>query len=601
VAKRKTIRIGGAAGMWGDSSISTPQLLAKGDLDIIIYEMLAEVTMGILARAKAKDPGKGYAVDFVDVTLALYLKDMKAKGVRVVTNAGGVNPRACADAIRALAKSQGIDIKVAAIDGDDLTGRMDELSAAGIVEMTHGTPPPARTLACHAYLGAAPIADALDAGADIVVTGRCVDSALVLGPLIHAFDWALDDYAKLAQGSLAGHLLECGAQSTGGLMTDWEATDSWVDIGYPIAEVSADSSFVLTKAPDTDGIVSIASASEQLIYEIGDPHSYILPDVVCDFAEVNLEQIGPDRVKVTGARGAAPTPTLKAGALEVDGYRLLITLLVVGRDAARKADRMAATLFARLTKIFAALGWEDFDETSVETLGAESNYGPASRMTRSREVVLKIGARHARPEALGLLGREAPSMGISMAQGVSGGGGGRARATPYIRLHSLLVPREMVTANVILDGEPVAERRAEAPRTQPLAPHSPDAEDAAQPREATVRAPLMGLAYARSGDKGDGANIGVIARHPDFVAAIAREVTSAQVKAYLAHFVKGEVRRYAMPGVHAFNFTLDQALGGGGLASLRYDPQGKAFGQMLLDLEIDVPESLTRHPAYHAE
>ncbi|MEM7343437.1 MAG: acyclic terpene utilization AtuA family protein, partial [Chloroflexota bacterium] len=449
---QKTVTIGGAAGAWGDSSLSTPQLLAAGNLDYLIYEMLAEVTMAILTKIKLRNPKAGYTTDFVDPFMKQHLAEIRRQGIKVVTNAGGINPQAAADAVRAIADEQGLDLKIAIVEGDNLLARADELRNLGLTEMAAGTPIPQKLLSINAYLGALPIAAALDAGADMVITGRVVDSALVLGPLIHEFGWTATDYDKLAQGSLAGHLLECGPQSTGGLLTDWEQVDSWFNMGYPIAECAADGSFILTKPDGTDGLVNRATVTEQILYEIGDPRAYILPDVTCDFADVQLTEVGDDRVKVEGATGSPPPDTYKACALEMDGYRIMSLLMVTGRDAVRKAQRVGETVFERIRPVFAEKGWGDFRAISIEILGGESQFGQHSQASTSREVVLKMAAHHDNKEALALFAREIPSSALSMAQSIITGGAGLPRPTPYLRVYSFLVPREFV--DITVDGKP---------------------------------------------------------------------------------------------------------------------------------------------------
>lgn len=600
----KTINIGGAAGAWGDSALATPQLLASKKLDYIMYEALAEITMAILTRAKMKNPQAGYAIDFIDPILKHNLREIRRQGIRVITNAGGINPQAAANALREIASAQGIELKIAVVEGDDLMAQSDELRASGLLEMATQVPIPERLFSFNAYLGAFPIAAALAAGADVVITGRVVDSALVLGPLIHEFGWSTTDYDKLAQGSLAGHLLECGPQSTGGLLTDWESVASWVNMGYPIAECHADGSFVLTKADGTDGIVNRKSATEQILYEIGDPCAYMLPDVVCDFSQIQLTEIAPDRVLVEGARGKPAPSTYKACALEPDGYRLQFMAMIGGRDAARKAQRVGEAIIEHTRQAFKRLGMADFRDTLIETLGGESTYGPHSRARAAREVILKVGAHHDNKHALAFFAREIPSIGLSMAQGITGGGAGRARPAPFIRVHSFLIPRESVTISVTLDGE-VVEFNSEISEFSTITVEN--SSQTAQTQDSTaniaedsVEVPLIRIAYGRSGDKGDICNVGIAARHPDFVPIIAQQLTAANVKQYLAHLVKGEAKRYELPGLHAFNFVLYEALGGGGTASLRYDPQGKAMAQMVLDYPIFVPNALLAHPAFHA-
>jgi hypothetical protein len=278
----KVIRIGGASGFWGDSSVGAPQLVAAG-VDYLVFDYLAELTMSILAAARGKNPELGYATDFVTVTMKAILKDVVAKNIRVISNAGGVNPQACAQAIRALAAEQGVAVKVAVVLGDDVMPLVDALRGEDVRELQSGAPLPAKLVTANAYLGALPVKRALDAGAQIVITGRCVDSAVTLGALMHEFGWAVDDYDRLAQGSLAGHIIECGCQATGGLHTDWESVPDWPNIGYPVIECHADGHFVATKPAGTGGLVNCAVIAEQMLYEIGDPRGYLLPDVRCDF------------------------------------------------------------------------------------------------------------------------------------------------------------------------------------------------------------------------------------------------------------------------------------------------------------------------------
>ena len=592
----KQIKIGGAAGAWGDSSLSTAQLLATETLDYLVYEGLAEVTMAILTRAKMKNPEAGYAIDFINPVLKTHLREIKRQGIRVVTNAGGINPQGAAQALRQIAKEQGIALKVAVIEGDNLLPQLDQLRAEDIREMAHNTPLPEQVLAINAYLGAFPIAVALDAGADVVITGRVVDSALMLGPCIHEFGWTATEYDKLAQGSLVGHLLECGPQSTGGLLTDWESVDSWVNMGYPIAEVAADASFVLTKPEGTDGLVNRASVTEQILYEIGNPRAYVLPDVVCDFADVQLSEIGENRVHVAGAKGYPPPTTYKATTLEQDGYRLLFLLMITGHDAVRKAQRVGESLFMRIGQVFPQMGWDDFRATSIEVLGSESQFGPHGQATEAREVILKLAAHHDSQEALSFFAREVPFCGLAMAQGINGGGAGLPRPTPLIRAHAMLVPREFV--RITVDGKPFEDMRL---TTDDLRLESPTIVNVATRRSAqqskienseTVEVPLRWVAYGRSGDKGNIANIGIVARRPEFVPLLRERLTAEKVKRYLAHLVDGEVERFELPGLNAFNYVLHEALGGGGTASLRFDPLGKGMAQILLECPISVPVGL---------
>jgi len=575
------IRIGGASGFWGDSSVAVPQLVRRGGVDYISFDYLAELTMSILTAARAKDPAAGWAKDFVDVALAGMLPEIAARNIRLLSNAGGINPRACAAALRAAAEQAGISLRIAIVEGDDLRERI--VPDASL---------PRPLLSANAYLGAFPIAAALGRGANVVITGRCVDSALPLGALIHEFGWLPHDWDKLAAGSLAGHLLECGAQATGGLFTDWERVERWDDIGYPIAECEPDGSFVITKPPGTGGLVEPASVAEQLLYEIGDPTAYVLPDVVCDFSGVTMQRAGSERVRVVGARGRPATDTYKVSATYADGFRCVGTLAIIGIDAANKARRTADAILARTRRIFAERGLADYRATNVEVIGAEHTYGPHARTTAAREVMLRLCVDHPDRRALEIFAREIAPAGTSWSPGTTGAGSGRPKPVPLVKFASFLFPKRDLEIELELDGVrvPVAVDAGGAP-AQSEAPQAQAAPSLAADGP-TVLAPLVKLAFARSGDKGDTANIGVIARRPEFVATLRAQLTPERVAAYFAHLVRGSVRRYELPGIDAFNFTLESALGGGGMASMRIDPLGKGLAQMLLDLPIEVPQSL---------
>lgn len=575
------VTIAGAAGAWGDSSLSTPQLLADGRSDYIVYEGLAEITMAILSRAKAKDPSHGYARDIIE-TIGRNVGNYRDAGMKVITNAGGINPRAAADAIRAADQK----VKVAVVIGDDLMGNEAAMAEAGLA----GDP-----ISANVYLGARPIAVALNGGAEIVVTGRVVDSALALGPLIHEFGWEADQFHLLSAGSLAGHLIECGPQATGGLMTDWEDTSSWANPGFPIAEVAGDGSIVITTPEDSDGLVDERTVSEQLLYEIGDPARYLLPDVTCDWRMVKIDEVGPNRVGVSGARGWAPPRTLKACAQIPDGWRGSMLLFVGGRQATDKAKRAAKDLLDRGRRILDAAGLADFRETSVEVLGAETTYGPHARAGDTREVILKVGVHHDEREAVARFIREIPSLALSGPPGVSGGGSGLPRPAPLIRLECFPVDRSVVTVDVSVDGTRLDYEEdlvmGESPPSEVMGTMSYEGQ--------TEKVPLIAIAHGRSGDKGADVNVGIRARHPEFYVVLLRELTAERVAEHLAHLGATEVVRYELPGILALNFVLTGGLGAGGTASLRFDPQGKAVAQQLLDMEVDVPTDLVGHPGMH--
>lgn len=585
----RTIRIGCAAGFWGDSESGAEQLIAKGSVDYLVFDYLAEITMSLLARAKLKDPSAGYATDFVTTVMARHARAIKARGIKVVANAGGVNPEACRDALVALLAQQGVDAKVAVVLGDDLSSQVDALRAAGVREMERDTPFPAKVASINAYLGATPIAQALGMGADIVVTGRCVDSAIALGPLMHEFGWRDDDYDLLSAGTLAGHIVECGCQATGGVFSDWRDVEGWDDPGFPIAECAGDGTMVITKPEGTGGLVSPATVAEQMIYEIGDPSAYLMPDVCCDWTQVTLRADGPNRVAVAGARGRAPGSKYKVSATYQDGFRATTSLTLAGSDAAEKARRVAAAILAKCRAMLAARGIGDFAESSVEIVGTETMYGAAATPRVAREVTLKLAVRHADRQAIDLFSREVAPAITATAPGITGFFAGRPGVVPVIRLFSCLVDKARVPVSVDMSGTRTAVAVAPGGTLRLVETHRMSAPPSSEPR---VDVPLAKLAHARSGDKGDICNIGVIARQPEYVPLLRDWLTEDVVARWFAHFARGGVHRYELPGVGAFNFLLHESLGGGGTSSLRIDPQGKCFAPIALDLPVPIPESI---------
>tara|TARA_R110002074_G_scaffold349634_1_gene520279 strand:- start:62032 stop:63816 length:1785 start_codon:yes stop_codon:yes gene_type:complete len=593
----KTIKIGGASGYWGDSAYATKQLLEQGNVDYLVYDYLAEVTMSLLANARSKSDQLGYATDFVQQILKPNLKQIAERGVKVVANAGGVNLPACQQAIQAILDEQGIKLKVGVVSGDNLLPRADELRVAGVTEMETGAVFPDKLASINAYLGAFPIAAALDAGADIVITGRVVDSATTLGVLIHQYQWSLDEYDKLAMGSLAGHLIECGCQVTGGNFTDWQdSCDGWADMGYPIIECEADGRFVVTKAEGTGGLVSELTVSEQLVYEIGDPQAYFLPDVVCDFASVSLIQQAANRVLVEGAIGYPATKQYKVSATHLNGYRATYTQLLTGIDVIKKAETTADAILARCEQLFNDLGYGKFSDSSVNLLGANALWNPTyfSAPQAIQEIVLRLAVRHKNKDAVALFSREVMGVILNMTGGrCAAGEAGRPKVSPVISLYSFLLNKDQVKACVEVDGKTIAYQQT-AGKDFDAGAIKRAALPSVTKQTATKQVPLIELAVARSGDKGNFANIGVIARKPEYMAIISESLTEARMADWFSHVLNGRVERFYMPGINAINFLMHDALGGGGVGSMNVDVQGKTYAQQLLMMPIDVPVDLIK-------
>lgn len=589
----KVIRIGGATASFSDTALSVPQLLAGGRLDYLIFDYLAEGSMGIFGRMQAADPAAGYGTDFLTVHVGPHLHEIASQDLKIVANAGGVNPAGLASALEHLIKDKGLKLTVAYVEGDDLRGRISELRAAGHRDMFVGTQFPENIVSANAYLGAFPIAAALAAGADIVITGRVVDSAVVLGPLIHEFGWDRDDLDLLAAGTLAGHLLECGAQVSGGTFTDWRDVPDWANIGYPIGECHSDGTVVITKPEGTGGLVSIGTVAEQILYETSDPADYIVADVRCDFSQVQLEQIGPNRVRVSGAKGRGPTNTYKACITFDGGWRAIAYQPIIGEDAAEKAARQAESLFARSRALLRARNLADFTLTENVLIGGEASFGAHGEHSGTREIISKLVVDHPEQEGAALFAREqwAGISGMSVGTSINLA----TNVIPMTGVFLFLVDKQSITPTMTIgevtrelpsdDGVPASEAPPARPRPTP----SPT-----QAGGGVVD--LVRLAWARSGDKGHLFNVAVIARMPEYLAYLQAALTPEAVAEWYRHLgPDGQPPRvdgYDVPGLHALNFVIHDALMGGINASTRLDPAAKGMAQMLLRFPVAVPSEL---------
>jgi hypothetical protein len=446
---RDCVRIANGQGFWGDSVDAPVRLVREGPLDYLTLDYLAEVTMSIMQRKKRRDPKSGYAEDFVALVREI-LPEIREKGIRVVASAGGVNPQSCLDALRAvIVRAGGSGLKIASVAGDDIFHRLDEILSAGakLQSMDDGRPLSEirdKVLSANVYLPSFPIARALDEGAAIVVTGRATDPGLVLGPLVHEFGWAEDDWNRLAAGTVTGHILECGAQSTGGNFSRWWEVKGWDNLGYPIAEVKPDGSFVITKHEGTGGLVTVDTISEQLVYEMGDPARYITPDVVADFTSIRLKEAGEDRVAVSGIQGGPATDTYKVSISYLDGYAASGGLTVSGPSARDKARVAADALWGRLKRAGCT-----YAQTLTEVVGDGVCHGPAARPAEEPpEVVLRVGVRDPDRRKVDRFGKEIAPLVTSGPPGVTGFAGGRPKAREVISFWPALIPKDLVKPEV---------------------------------------------------------------------------------------------------------------------------------------------------------
>lgn len=604
------VRIGNAQGFWGDRGSAAAELLAREpDLDYLTLDYLAEVSLSIMAEQRDRDPNAGYARDFVDVvrSLADYFKN--GGRCRIVTNAGGLNPHACAAAcVAALAQAGCPPRSIAVVSGDDVldvlrgntnlksenSNLKSQISDLRFENLDSSQPLSSvrdRLVTANAYVGAAPMVEALRLGADIVITGRIADPSLTVAPCAHHFGWSLTDWDRLAGATVAGHLIECGVQVTGGISTDWLEMPDTADLSFPIVEVADDGSCVVTKPADTGGCVDERTVKEQLVYEIGNPDEYLSPDVTVSFLSLSVEDLGDDRVRVSGARGRPAPATLKVSATYRDGFRAAGTLTIFGRDAVTKARRAGEIVLQRVRNA----GFE-LRDSFIECLGTGAAVPVVpSRIDESQylETVLRIAVEAADRAAVECFARELMPLVTAGPQGTTGYAEGRPHPKPVFRYWPCLIERDLVHARVELVSEgaklrriPIVQRaggRQPPDQSGTVANSSDEILRGLTPSGSPhVVAPqrLGDLAYARSGDKGTGANIGVIARTPEDYDTLVAQLTAERVAEFFGPMGVTEVLRYELPNLHALNFVVKGILS----RPLRVDAQGKALGQALLEM-----------------
>jgi len=581
---RPPLRIVNVSGFYGDRLEAPAEMLEGGPVDVLTGDWLAELTMIILARARRRDPSLGYARSFL-AQLEMVLGTCLERGVRVVSNAGGLAPAQLAEHIDALANRLGLAVRVAWIDGDELTSRLGALRAAGerFVHLETNQPLEDRpVLVASAYQGGWAIAEALARDADVVITGRVADASLVVGPAAWYHGWRRDDWDRLAGALVAGHVLECGTQATGGNFAFFAEVPGLARLGFPIAEIAEDGSCVITKHPGHGGLVSCETITAQLLYEIAGPR-YLNPDVVAHLDTVGLEQIGADRVRIAGTRGSAPPPTTKALIALEDGWRSRVTLYLTGLDIEAKAEAFLEALWVRVPP-------EQFRGVDVRL--ARTDHEDPDTNERAT-AALRITVLADDPNRVGrAFGARVTELALASYPGLWAEGL-TAQPEPVLRLWPTTIASELVPARLHLDGEiiEVAATRGEEPPAGEAAqppPRSPSL-GAGEP---TVRVPLGRLVGARSGDKGGTANIGVWARSDNAWAWLRDFLDVERLASLLPETASYRIMRYELANLRALNFVVTGILRGGAAASTRPDPQAKSLGEWLRARIVEAPVRL---------
>ncbi len=552
---KNNINIINHSGFWGDSDFALESIFSSGEsFDYLVSDYLSEVTLGLLEKLKKIRPG--YIEDFI-THVNPFLKTISDKKIKVITNAGANDPQGLATKLREIIQQNNLSLTVMTITGDKINDTT------------------------HAYLGAFPIAEALKKGADIIITGRVVDSAVCLAPMIYEFSWNEDNFDLLAQGSLGGHLIECGTQVCGGNFSQYHELDLTFT-SYPLLNVTMDGKLTLKKLPNMTGLVNRYTVAEQLVYEIGDPGNYLLPDVICDFSHVVIEQ-KKDSVEITGAKGFAPPTTFKTLMNKSEFYKLSAPFVLVGADVNEKAKRVCDNILKRCERFYGST----VEQYHLELLGSESTYGYGAKSNLTREVVAVFSAKSKDKKLLEIIAKEIAPSALSMVPGMISLLGGRAKVVPLMSLESGTVSRDQVSImisdekNTFNFDEKLAQFSNEFKSSKPLVFEKEIHQDFRCIK-------LYKLAVARSGDKGNHANIGLVAKNADSYELLKKRLTNKVVAHYFNH--QGKIEIFDLPGIQGLNIMLYDFLEGGGLSSLRVDSQGKGLGQQILDLEIPLRE-----------
>ncbi len=580
---KKIIRIGNASGFWGDDLNALKRQIDGGNLDYITSDYLAEITMGILMKQNLKDPSMGFVYDFIE-QFDEVLDSIVESNTKIITNAGGINPIGLAEKLNELVLKRGKKLKIAAITGDNISDRIDEFypGKSKLENMETGEnflKVKERILSANLYLGVNPVLEALKSGADIIIAGRVTDTAITLAPMIHEFGWKLNDFDKLASGIVAGHIIECGTQSTGGNFTGWQDVKNWNNIGFPIIEVEETGEFTVTKHENNGGLVSIGTVKEQLLYEMGRPDEYISPDVIADFSSIHLEKTGENRIRISGTKGYAPTEFLKISISYSGGYKASGTIIIAGDDIQKKAETFESILWNKLNM--------EFEEKKSDLL-----FGTVHNNIY-KEGYLRFSVFDTDKKKIEKFSKTISALILSGPAGVAVTGG-RPKVQEVLGYWPALLSKKLITANtIILSGKDIPKKIENISsetgfeskikgETSPNSLVSQDNKEGITEINNTKGIRISDLAYTRSGDKGDMSNIGVIALDEEKYEILKRHLTPDYIKEVFKDVCKGKVIRYEIDNLLALNFLLEGSLGGGGARSLSSDPQGKLYAQRLL-------------------
>jgi hypothetical protein len=583
---RAPIRIANCSGFYGDRLSAAREMVEGGPIDVLTGDWLAELTMLILARTQAKRPGGGYARSFVQ-QMEQVMGTCLDRGIKVVSNAGGLDPDGCAEAVAEVAARLGLSPTIAYVRGDNLLPRLDELVAAG-VDLAHfetGEPigDTSRFISANAYLGCWGIVDALERGADIVITGRVTDAAVVCGPAAWHHRWARDDWDALAGAVVAGHVIECGTQATGGNYSFFTEVPGMTRVGFPWAEVAADGSSVIGKHSGTGGEVSVGTVTSQLLYEIGSP-SYLGPDVTARFDTIRLDQVGPDRVRISGTQGEPPPPTLKVAMNELGGFRNDVGIALTGLDIEAKAKLVEDAFW-----VACPFRPEDFASVTTRLVRTDK---PDPASNEEAVAVWRITVKDPDERKVGrAMSNAVIELGLATIPGFFGVSGGPSAGSPYGVYRPAVVPAELVPQHVVVLGGSETVVDSVAPAGSVSITPAPEPA-AVVPGGPTVRAPIGRVVGARSGDKGGNANLGVFARSDAAWAWLDEFLTTERLQELLPETAPLRVDRYRLPALRSLNFVVHGLLQEGVAASTRQDGQAKSLGEWLRARVVEVPEAL---------